>query len=136
MGGWEEGERCFNGGDLRPHKEPACWEESAHGKSPKESSKKTKCQHSRNSLEKKRNSLVCPKDAHSPTAGGGGPGWGGEMESKRQAEGQVRQDPGGRGLEFDLQCKRSPCRGEGKLQEDRVGWGGQSGGGRSRQEVM
>ena len=62
-------------GDLRPHKEPACWEESAHGKSPKESSKKTKCQHS-------RNSLVCPKDAHSPRGGGGGPGWGWEMESE------------------------------------------------------
>lgn len=73
--------------------------------------------------KKKRNSLVCPKDAHSPTAGGGGAGWGWEMESKRQAEDQVRQDPGGRGLEFDLQCKRSPCRGEGRLQEDRSGGG-------------
>lgn len=45
---------CFNRGDLRPHKEPACSEESAHEKSPKESSKKTKCQQSRNSLEKKK----------------------------------------------------------------------------------
>lgn len=30
------------------------------------------------------------------------------MESTRQAEGQVRQDLGGRGLEFDLRVK-GPC---------------------------
>ena len=35
------------------------------------------------------------------------------MASKRQAEGQVRQDPGGHGLEFNLWCKRPLRRGEG-----------------------
>ena len=74
--------------------------------------------------------MLTPQEVGEEARGGGGR-W-----SQRQAEGQARQDPGGRGLEFDLQCERSPCRGEGRLQEDRVGWRGQSGGGRSRQEVM
>ena len=58
--------------------------------------------------------MVCPKDAHSPKQLGeeGWPrGW--EMESTRQAEGQVRQDLGGRGLEFDLRGKRPLCWGGG-----------------------